>query len=108
MNTGYPGVPFNPSEREHRRQLSAMLNDQVNKGKFNCTLSVTLTASSTTTNLIDERIGATSFLSYMPLSAHAQAVQSSIYTVITGKGTATIHHTADANTDKNFTVVILG
>ena len=109
ITTGYPGIALMiPDEKEHRRQIAAMLNDRVNIGKFNCTYILTLTASSTTTTLIDSRIGAYSYLGFMAQTAHAASVHASIYVTNQIKGQATINHTSDANTDKTFTVVILG
>lgn len=108
MITGYSGVPNTlPDETEHRRQLANKINE-LNKGKMNCTSSLTLTASSTTTTFIDSRLGATTHLSFMPTTAHAQAVQASIYVTNQIKGQCTVNHTSDANVDKTFTVAILG
>lgn len=109
ITTGFPGVPkLLPDEKEHRRQIAQMLNDRVNKGKFNCTVSLTLTPSATSTTLIDERIGANSFLDFMPQTANAALAKSSIYVTNQAKGQCTVNHASSANVDQNFNVVILG
>ena len=106
---GFPGVPkMLPDEMEHRRQLAQMLNDRVNRGKFNCTISLTLTANAVSTNLIDERIGNGSFLDFMPLTANAATAKTGIYVSNQLNGSCTINHASSANVDQTFKAVILG
>lgn len=107
---GFPGVAkLLPDEKEHRRQIAQMLNDQVNRGKFNCTVSVTLAVSpATTTTLTDERIGYGSYIDFMPTTASAATAKASIYVTNRIKGSLTINHAANAAIDQTFTVVILG
>ena len=105
---GYTGVPYNlPNEKDHRQKMATMLNDQVNKGKINCTAALTLTPNVTTTTLIDERIGAYSYIDFMPLTAHAATAKASIFVTNQMSGQATVNHASSANTDQNFMVVIL-
>lgn len=54
---GLPGVPeFLFDANEHRRQIARKLN-ALNQGKFNCTVDVTLNASTGATVIADNRIG---------------------------------------------------
>lgn len=110
MTTSFPGIPkLLPDEKEHRRQIAQMLNDRVNRGKFNCTISVTLAVSpATTTTLTDERIGYTSYVDFMPTTASAATAKQSIYVTNLIKGSLTINHAANAATDQTFVAVILG
>lgn len=107
---GFPGVPkLLPDEKEHRRQLAQVINDQLNRGKFNCTTSVTLAVSpATTTTLVDERIGYGSYVDFMPTTANAATAKAGIYVTNRIKGSLTINHAASVNADQTFTVVILG
>lgn len=106
---GFPGVPrLLPDETEHRSQLAQMLNDRVNRGKFNCTATLTLTANATSTTLVDERIGYSSYIDFMPQTANAATAKAGIYCDTFIKGQCTVHHASSANVDQTFTVVILG
>lgn len=78
-------------------------------GKLNAVTTVTLAASATSTTLIDSRIGAWSFLGLMPQTAHAAvALASGSLYVVPTVGSAAINHPSTADTDKTFTVSILG
>ena len=58
----YPLAPlYLPDNDEHLRIVSVYLNNTIS-GKLNSTGTVTLTASSTTTTLIDARIGGNSVI----------------------------------------------
>lgn len=109
MTTGFPGIPpLMTNEREHRRQIAGMLNERLNRGKFNCTIALTLTPSATSTTLLDERIGYGSYIDFMPQTANAATAKQSIYVAGLQKGQCTVHHASSANVDQTFTVVILG
>lgn len=106
---GFPGIPeMMPDEKEHRRQIAQIVNDRINRGKFNCTQTVTLTANATSTTLIDERIGYGTFIDFMPQTANAATAKTNIYCDTFKKGSCVIHHASSANTDQTFTAVILG
>lgn len=109
MNTGFPGIPkLLPDEKEHRRQIAQMLNERINRGKFNCSVDLTLTANTTTTTLTDERIGYGSFIELMAQTAHAATAKNDIFITNRIKGSCTVNHASSANTDQTFTVLILG
>jgi len=107
-HNSYDGVPETlVNETEHRRKLARAVNTVLN-GKINCVTSLKLTASATTTTFTDSRIGAFSHIVFTPTTPNAAAVASSLYVTSKGKGTCTVNHTSDANTDKTFDVSILG
>ena len=93
-------------EEEHRRKLAEIL-DGVMDGKINSTGSVTLTASATTTTLLDRRIGTGSVLLFMPTTENA-AGEIGMYVSARGDGTATITHASMSQTDRTFAYAVLG
>ena len=80
------------------------------RGKINSLVGtkVTLRASQTTTTLTDERIGASSHLTFMPLTAHAATAAANLYVSALNQGSATLTHSSSANTDQDFRVSIIG
>jgi hypothetical protein len=107
-NRGYDGVPeWDQVESEHRSKLARAIN-RINGGKFNATGSITLQPSQTTTTLTDSRVSATSFIDFMPKSAHAAAAKPSIFVTNLINGAATVNHASSANTDQTFTYLVIG
>lgn len=94
-------------DKEHRAKLADAIN-QVLKGKINCTGEVTLTASTALTTLTDARIGANSFIGFMPQTSNAATFLSSLYVSSRGKGTADLTHTSTAVSDRTYTYAVLG
>jgi hypothetical protein len=87
--------------------------DTVNRtlaGKLNVTLAVTLAAGAASTTLTDSRISATSALLFCPLTADAAAEMGAgtLFVQSQTAGSAVIAHANNAQTDRNYTVVILG
>lgn len=81
------------------------------QGKMNAVLQLTLTASSATTTVTDARIGYSSALILVPLTAHAAASQYAAPYVLPSaqkSGEVTLNHSNTADTDKDFLVVIIG
>ena len=108
-NRGFPGVPeWESDAAAHRRKLAQAIN-RIDAGKINCTLSVTLRASETTTAILDPRVGPFSVLLWMPQTASAAAAAGAgIYVAGRGKGVAVLSHPASAAADQAMTVAILG
>lgn len=77
-------------------------------GKLNCSGTITLNTGATNTTLTDHRIGATSFIGFMPQTANAATAHASIYVTGQTKGSATINHASSLNTDQTFRYAILG
>lgn len=88
------------------RRLYSVI-DNMRKGKLACLTTVTLTAGTTTTTLTDIRISQQSGLYLMPTTANASAALAATY-MVPANGTATITHANNAQTDRTFTVAIIG
>jgi len=106
---GYQGVPqMLPDEKEHRRQLAQAVNNQL-AGKLNAVILVTLTPSSTSTTVIDARIGANTFIGFSPRTANAvTAAISGLFVSSKKNGQATLTHASSANADQTFDVLLIG
>lgn len=110
----YQAVPeVGTDEKEHRRRLARSINS-VLQGKLNAVSTVTLTANSATTTLTDDRITPNSFIGFMPTTANAAAALTNLYvsnrisTNGTTIGNATLTHANNAQTDRTFTILIIG
>lgn len=77
-------------------------------GKTNNTVDITLVASSATTTITDQRITATSYIGFMPLSANALNAWTTLRVSAQTNGSATLTHALDTVTDKDFRVLIVG
>lgn len=106
---GYQAVPVMlANEKEHRRQIAQAVNNQLG-GKLNATASITLTASATSTTIIDSRIGANTFIGFTPRTLNAStAWTSGLYVSIKQNGQATITHASSPNTDQTFDLLLIG
>lgn len=109
-NPGYPNVQLvDASSVNHRRKLAETVN-RINGGKFNCTLDVTLVASSGTTPIVDARIGYYSAI--IPATAltsdAATDIAAGIWVSDLMTGQATLNHRNNAGTDRTIRFVILG
>lgn len=100
----YPGIT--PSERDIGRIASVVYGHH--QGKMNVVAEVTLTANATSTTLTDHRIGATSHIGLTPLTESAATAMTSLYVSARDKGTATLTHDAAIDTDRTFSVLIIG
>lgn len=78
------------------------------RGKLNVVTSVTLTASATSTDIGDPRIGAGSAIILISTTANAAGALGTTYISAKGKQTATITHANAISTDRTFDVVIIG
>jgi hypothetical protein len=108
--SGFPGVPADwGNEREHRRKLAESVNRAL-AGKLNATLDVTLTANQAATAVTDARLSTASYIGLCPLTANAAAElgNGTIYVSAQGKGTLTLTHANNAQTDRNFRLLVIG
>lgn len=92
---------------EHLRILADRINQLIN-GRSNAVGDVTLTANAASTTLTDARIGPDSFIGLMPTTSNAAAALTATYVTSRGKGTATITHANNAQTDRTFRYSIQG
>jgi predicted CopG family antitoxin len=101
----YRKLPYQGAEP---RSISEVVNNLV-EGKSNNTGDITLNASSaTTTTISDERIGYNSIILLMPTTANAVASLTNVYVSARTKGSATLTHSANTNTDKTYGYIIVG
>ena len=102
----YEGVPT--LSLPFIRQLSAAVR-RLFDGKLNSTGEVTLTASTTTTTVTDQRVTSTSFIGLMPKTANAAAALGTTHvSARTNSGSFTLTHANNAQADRTFTYVIIG
>lgn len=105
---GYPGVaPFDDDEARHRISLAIAVNN-LNAGKMNNTGTLTVAANVATTTLSDARIGANSTILLMATTANAAAALANVYFDTFVKGSCTVHHANNAQTDRVFKYAVIG
>lgn len=89
------------------RRVAAAVNALL-QGRSNNTGTVTLTPAATSTALSDPRIGGGSTILFMPRTANAAAALSGLHVATLGKGTATLAHASNAQTDRVFGYAVIG
>lgn len=113
-NTGYRGLDAVPQTGlEAIRAWLVTVRDKVNlilQGKVNVTGTLTLTASVSTENLQDPRIGDSSAILLMPMSANAAAEigNGTLWFGASSKGSIVVNHANNAQVDRTFTYVVIG
>lgn len=106
----FPRAPRTHSDsKTHRQILADRINNTI-AGGLNVTGEVTLTANAATTTLTDTRLSAFSAVIFTPKTANAAAEQGNgtIYVSAYIKGSCTITHANNAQTDRTFRYVIIG
>lgn len=105
MTVSFPTLPQGADLRRVVEVVQRLL-----QGKFNAVTTLTLTANVGTTTLTDARIGGESHLALTPLTANASAEvgAGTIYVSARAKGSATITHANNAQTDRSYSVLIIG
>lgn len=88
------------------REISEVVNNLI-EGKSNNTGNFTTTQSTTTSTIIDERIGYESVILFTPMNDKAAAEMASVYISALNKGSATIHH-GSHNFDCIFKYIVVG
>lgn len=107
MNNNYPTAPENFSlTAEYIRKMKDAINFAM-RGKSNNTGEFTLTASTTSTTVIDNRCNENSVVLYIPVTANAATHMSNMY-VAAGDKSFVLHHSSSPQTDKTFRYVIIG
>jgi hypothetical protein len=82
-----------------------ILNDAI-RGKLNIQTEVTLTANAASTTLADDQITTHSTLVLVPLTANAAAAITTTWHDAPTKGSCVINHANNAQTDRDFDVLI--
>lgn len=104
---GHPAVQLSfPNEKDHRRQIAQGVN-RVLQGTMNCTLFVTLDPNASSTTVTDSRISPQKALIFHPQTADAAAALATTYAVC-GSGSAVIYHANNSQTDRLFTLGLIG
>lgn len=111
MTVTYPaardGIQYTEANSQQLlRQIVETLN-RMNKGQMNVALFVTLDAGQATTTVIDPRISAQTCASFCPTTANAAAQLAALYVTCTN-GQMVVHHTNNAQIDRNYTVGLFG
>jgi hypothetical protein len=88
-------------------QIARTLN-LVLRGKVNAVTSITLTANATSTTLIDDRIGASTYVALVPLTSSSTAIDIAPYVSARTRGSATIAHGSSPADDLEFSVLLIG
>jgi hypothetical protein len=88
------------------REISEVVNNLV-EGKSNNTGNFTTTQATTTSTIIDERIGYDSVILFTPMNDKAAAEMASVYISALNKGSATITH-GSHNFDCIFKYIVVG
>lgn len=93
-----------------RRMWESLQN--MRRGKLECVVDFTVTANTTTTDLVDPRLSPQSAVFFDPLTANAaQNVAGSNFYVLEanrGDGVWTVTHPNQVSTNRSFRVIILG
>lgn len=97
------GVP----EAAHRTQIATTVNELL-KGRANNVGEVTLTASVTSTDVVDTRIRSQMKVFLSPRTANAAAALTNVYISSVDDGGFTLTHSSTASTDRTFDYVFHG
>lgn len=100
------GFPIPPVDGTLRQALEGVRRAM--QGKLNVRGTVTLTASTTTTAVTDERVSAQSYIGLMPTSSNAAAALATTYVSARDKGTFTLTHANNAQVDRTFVYIVIG
>lgn len=99
--------PELPPQGDTPRNIAKVVN-QAMRGKINAVLSLTLTPNAGSTVLTDTRLTNASAYSLGALSANAAAALATTYPSTRGNGSWTFAHANNAQTDRVFTVTVIG
>lgn len=89
------------------REIAEVANNMLN-GKLNCTGSITLNSTGTTTTLYNERISYDSVIILMPRNANSAGETDHTYVSSKAIGSCVITHRNHGHTDCNWDYVIIG
>ena len=111
-NTPVYATPLVPrywrDSTDHKALMAEAINQSLS-GKLNCSGTVTLTPSATTTTITNPLIGVYSQISFMPETANASAEigGGTMYISSRSAGSAIITHANSAQTDRHFTYTVI-
>lgn len=98
-----------PNEGGSPRDIAQTVNN-ILKGKINAVFSITLASGAATTTVNNPLVTKNSAFLFSPQTAHAAAIAAPyvLQSNITEGASFVITHANDANSDKTFSVAILG
>lgn len=101
--------PFLVDETQHRRAIASWMRE-VHQGKLANTGTLTLaaSASASSTTITDVRLGAFSWIGFMPTTLNAASAMPALYVSSRSNGGATVSHAINADADKVYIYAILG
>ena len=102
-----PYLAVRDSETPRERRLTETMNSII-AGKIDATYSVTLTANSATTVVVDNRFESGMVPMFTPTTANAAAAIGGMYVSSRGNKTFTLTHANNAQTDRTFIYSRLG
>lgn len=106
------GPPSSVPESASKRWVTRVVEvvNEVQRGKMNVVLQATLTANSTTTDIIDNRVGAFSSILFSPVTANAAAEMAAgtLFVSMQKQGEAVLTHASNAQEDRTFNLAIIG
>lgn len=102
--TNFPGL----AQAGDRPERVALAVNSLLLGKMNCSFELTLTASAASTTVEDPRINESSGFNFDPRSAHAAAElgNGTMFVSAVSKGSVTITHANNAQSDRIFVVSV--
>src|SRR5690242_16547700 len=96
-------LPLIPAENQQTQYWIVRAAQAINRFlRHQGTLTITLAANATTSVIYDSRITLTTAILMTPQTSTAAAEMAGGFYVAPGDGTATIHHSNTADTDKTF------
>ena len=100
---------FVPDDTQHRRLIAQWMRE-AHQGHLGNTGSVTVQTSTVATAVVDSRIGAFSFIGFMPTTANAaqELGNGTLYVSSRSAGGFTITHASTTTADRAFVYCILG
>lgn len=111
------GLP-SPTEFNDLTQVSAYIRrmweplQAMRRGKIECIAELTLTANAASSTLSDIRIGKYTALIFDPMTANAAAelAAGTLYVTLANRtdGSATVTHANNAQTDREYRVILIG
>lgn len=99
---GFPGL-----SRAAPLEVVIDFANRLMQGRLNAYQDVTLAANAASTVILDPRLGATSWLVPMALTANA-AAEPTLWYSSQVKGAVTVNHADNTQTDRSFRFLIIG
>lgn len=103
-----PPLPRDFPDNKQQLSKATLLVNGLLEGRHNAIGTATLATSTTTTSVIDARIGVASVISLMPTTARAATALASVYVSARKQGSFILTHDSQTYTDRVFAYSIGG